>query len=381
MCAQQCALNALAAVKAEVGDLAAVRRVVKVVGVRGQRARTSPASRRWPTVPASCSARCSATPVGTRAARSGWRCCRWTPRSRSSWSSRSADAVRRSGRGAPPPGAGASHSAEVPRCAGQRAAGRPPRDAATVVLLRDPGRGAARRPRGLPAAPARPDGVRRRAGGLPRRRGRRARPTTPTSGWAGPDAGAVGRAASLRRGRPRAGWSARRSGRRSRSPGCCWPGRTRRHGRRGHDRRRLGGRPGRAGGAGGLAGRRAAPARAGAPHRPARRLGALDHPGLRAAPLRHPVLRRGAAAGPADPRRVRRVRRGRAGCARPTRSPRYATGAGHDAADGAHLRRGGGVRARRPTRCPRRRAAGSSTGASRGWCSTGTSCGSRPDAR
>jgi len=31
MCAQQCALNALAAVKAEVGDLAAVRRVVKAV--------------------------------------------------------------------------------------------------------------------------------------------------------------------------------------------------------------------------------------------------------------------------------------------------------------------------------------------------------------
>jgi enamine deaminase RidA (YjgF/YER057c/UK114 family) len=30
-CAQQCTLNALAAVKAEVGDLAAVRRVVKVV--------------------------------------------------------------------------------------------------------------------------------------------------------------------------------------------------------------------------------------------------------------------------------------------------------------------------------------------------------------
>ena len=30
-CAQQCALNAIAAVKAEVGDLAAVRRVVKVV--------------------------------------------------------------------------------------------------------------------------------------------------------------------------------------------------------------------------------------------------------------------------------------------------------------------------------------------------------------
>jgi enamine deaminase RidA (YjgF/YER057c/UK114 family) len=31
MCAQQCALNALAAIKAEIGDLAAVRRVVKVV--------------------------------------------------------------------------------------------------------------------------------------------------------------------------------------------------------------------------------------------------------------------------------------------------------------------------------------------------------------
>ena len=31
-CAQQCALNAIAAVKAEVGDLSAVKRVVKVVG-------------------------------------------------------------------------------------------------------------------------------------------------------------------------------------------------------------------------------------------------------------------------------------------------------------------------------------------------------------
>ncbi len=31
MCAQQCALNAVAAVKAEIGDLARVRRVVKVV--------------------------------------------------------------------------------------------------------------------------------------------------------------------------------------------------------------------------------------------------------------------------------------------------------------------------------------------------------------
>ena len=31
-CAQQCALNAIAAIKAEVGDLSAVKRVVKVVG-------------------------------------------------------------------------------------------------------------------------------------------------------------------------------------------------------------------------------------------------------------------------------------------------------------------------------------------------------------
>ena len=30
-CAQQCALNAIAAVKAEIGDLAAVKRIVKVV--------------------------------------------------------------------------------------------------------------------------------------------------------------------------------------------------------------------------------------------------------------------------------------------------------------------------------------------------------------
>ena len=31
-CAQQCALNAIAAIKSEVGDLSAVKRVVKVVG-------------------------------------------------------------------------------------------------------------------------------------------------------------------------------------------------------------------------------------------------------------------------------------------------------------------------------------------------------------
>ena len=69
-----------------------------------------------------------------------------------------------------------------------------------------------------------------------------------------------------------------------------------------------------------LARRLPRPARAGAAHRPARRLGALDHAGVRAAPLRHLVLRGALPEGQRDPRRVERVRRGRlaARAARPS---------------------------------------------------------------
>ena len=79
----------------------------------------------------------------------------------------------------------------------------------------------ARRPH---AAPARLHGVRRGCVRLPRRRRRPARRAP----------GALGRAAArplgdgagrTRRRTPRR-WSARRSARRSRSPACCWPGRT-----------------------------------------------------------------------------------------------------------------------------------------------------------
>ena len=73
--------------------------------------------------------------------------------------------------------------------------------------------------------------------------------------------------------------------------GVLLAGTRRARGRRRHDRRRLGGRPGRAGGPRAVADRLPRPARAGAAHRPARRLGGLDDAGLRAAALRHLVLR------------------------------------------------------------------------------------------
>ena len=87
-CAQQCALNAIAAVKAEIGDLDAVKRVVKVVcfvasdaGVHrpaaGRQRRLRPA-RQGVRRGRAC----------TRAPRSAYPCCRWTPRSRSRSSSR-----------------------------------------------------------------------------------------------------------------------------------------------------------------------------------------------------------------------------------------------------------------------------------------------------
>ena len=128
-CAQQCALNAIAAVKAEIGDLSAVKRVVKVVAFvastpdfTGQ-----PAS---PTAPPSCSARRSATPACTPAPRSAYRCCRWTPPSRSRSSSRSEPIGPDPAAAAEPGRARRAPSPTGPRTPVE------PRDAATVVLLR-----------------------------------------------------------------------------------------------------------------------------------------------------------------------------------------------------------------------------------------------------
>ena len=77
------ALNGLAAAASVAGGLDAIRRIVKVTGFVAS-APSSPGSRRWSTARASSSSRSSARPGGTRAAPSGWRCCRSTPRSRSS---------------------------------------------------------------------------------------------------------------------------------------------------------------------------------------------------------------------------------------------------------------------------------------------------------
>ena len=82
-CARTAALNALAAVAAEAGDLDAIAQVIKVL-VSWRAPRISPANRRSAMERASCCAMSSATPDGMRAARSVWPCCRSTHRS--SWS-------------------------------------------------------------------------------------------------------------------------------------------------------------------------------------------------------------------------------------------------------------------------------------------------------
>ncbi len=81
--ARVAALNGLAAVHALVGlDAVAGRREGR--RLRRVRAGRSPAIPRWSTARANCSARCSATPVRTRAPRWASRRCRSTRRSRSS---------------------------------------------------------------------------------------------------------------------------------------------------------------------------------------------------------------------------------------------------------------------------------------------------------
>ena len=66
--ARQCALNALAAIKKQVGALSAIKRVVKVI-VFMARNPASPHSRKSPTGPPSSLAKCSAP--SSRASRAG----------------------------------------------------------------------------------------------------------------------------------------------------------------------------------------------------------------------------------------------------------------------------------------------------------------------
>ena len=129
-----------------------------------------------------------------------------------------------------------------------------------------------RGPVGLPAAPAgrrwrSPAGMCVFPGG-----GVDPRDFDGTVGWARAVAGRVGRGGSAPTRRPPGRWCARRCGRPSRSPACCSPARLAGLRGRGHHRRRLGGRPGRPGGARAVVDRVPLPARAGAAHRPARGL-------------------------------------------------------------------------------------------------------------
>ena len=276
-CARQCALNALAAVKAEIGDLVRGEAGRQGGRVRGLDARLHrPAAggqRRLRAV----RRRSSATPACTPGRRSACPCCRWTRRSRSSWSSRSepccGSRCRRSWssrRGRTPTARGSRPSRATRRpwccCA---AAARGLRSTCCAGRRRWPSRRDVR---------------------LPRRRRRPARLRRAVA-WAGPAARRVGRAARDRRGR-------------GAGAGVC-------------------GGAGDVRGVGRAAGRHSPtdvvadttgddweadrvalearelaltdflrPPRAGAAHRPARCLGGVADAGLRAAPLPHLVLRR-----------------------------------------------------------------------------------------
>ena len=223
----------------------------------------------------------------------------------------------------------------------------PPRDAATVVLLRDG------------------------AGGpevyLLRRHGRMAfaagqavfpgggvdpRDGEADVGWAGPDRRPTwADRLPLRRGH-RAGAGLRRRARDLRGVRRAAGRRRRRHGRRRHHRRGWEADRSALESVAGVPRRPAAPPRAGAAQRPARRLGALDHPRVRAAPLRHPVLRRRAAGRTAAPATCPASPSRSPGCGRPRRSAELRQGRlGDDAADGAYLRRDRRPGALPPTRC------------------------------
>ena len=137
-CAQQCALNAIAAIKAEVGDLSLVKRVVKVVVFVASHARLHrPAGGRQRCVRAARQGvrrRRRARPFGGRGGRAAAR----TPPSRSRCSSRSPSSSHELGMKIPlPPVPLPDHLVEVAReFADGRRTPVEPRNAATVVLLR-----------------------------------------------------------------------------------------------------------------------------------------------------------------------------------------------------------------------------------------------------
>ena len=181
---------------------------------------TSPASRRSPTAPPSCSARSSATPAGTPARAVGVAgAAARRARSRSSSSSRS---ERVDPRSRLPPDSWSSRRARVRRRQPRRRSSR-----ATPRPWCCCGRRGSRRARGLPAAPAGLDGVRRRACACS--------PAAASTRATSTHDGRLGRARARPSGprgsaptrRRRGRWSAPRCARRSRSPACCWPGRPR----------------------------------------------------------------------------------------------------------------------------------------------------------
>ena len=215
-CAQQCALNAIAAVRAEIGDLSPGH-----AGREGRRLRrlappTSPVSRGSPTAPPSCSARSSATPA-------------CTPARRSASPSLPLDApveVELARRGLAVPMRIPLPPVPLPERAGRArrefvdGSREPvePRNAATVVLLRDPPRPArrstccaARSRWSSPAAwRSSPAAASTAATSTPPSAGRARRPPSGPRG-----------SAATRRWPGR--WCAPRCARPSRSRACCWP--------------------------------------------------------------------------------------------------------------------------------------------------------------
>ena len=198
-----------------VGDLSAVKRVVKVVGFVASHARLHrPAAGRQRCLRAA-RRRCSATPACTPGRRSAWPPCRSDAPVEVELvveceiSMRAADPVA------------ADKLVEMAReyDDGTRTPAEP-RDAATVVLLRPSDEGPVvyllRRQVSMEFA----GGMCVFPGG-----GVDGRDFDASVAWAGPSPGRVGGAARRRRGTWRARWCVRRCGRRSRSRACCWPAR------------------------------------------------------------------------------------------------------------------------------------------------------------
>ena len=292
-CARQCALNALAAIKAEIGELSQIKRVVKVVGLRRLDARLHrPAAgrqRRLRAARRGVRRRRQARPVGGRR--------RVLPLDAPVEVELVVEVVERD---AADPAAGRAGRAGPRRTPTGELTPAEPRNAATVVLLRPGTTATVRRSTccgGRRRWPSPPACASSRAAASTR--------ATSTTRWPGP-------------GRRRPTWAERLGTDEATAralvcaavretfeeSGVLLAGPRRDVGGRRHHRRRLGGRPGRPGGARAVVHRLPRPARAGAAHRPARRVVRLADAGLRAAALPHLVLRRRAARGAAHPRRV-----------------------------------------------------------------------------